>query len=114
MPMTRKVPVAKVGEIAPGRTKTFKLGHQLAIAYNDAGSVKAYLNSCTHMGGPVELAPDGTTFRCRWHQAEFSAASGEALEGQAPKNTRLKPIELTEEAGTVFALWMLPDDPFSF
>ena len=114
MPITRKIAVAKVGEIPLGRTKNFKLGHQQAIAYNDGGTVKAYVNVCTHMGGPVELTRDGNAFRCRWHFAEISPSTGEAIEGEAPKGTRLKPIELMEEQGQLFATLTMPDDPFSF
>ncbi len=113
MTIRRKLSVAKIGEVAPGRTKTFRYGHQNGLLYNDNGALKAYVNTCTHMGGPVELAAGGTILRCRWHQAEFNPSSGEAIQGQAPVGTRLKPITLTEEGDQIFAVLELPDDPFA-
>ena len=53
--MERKILVAKQGEVEVGRTKSFRFGPHAAIVYNDAGVLKAYMNRCTHMGGPVEL-----------------------------------------------------------
>lgn len=117
--MTRniKIPVAAVGEIPVGRTKAFRYGHADGIAYNDQGTIKAYVNRCTHMGGPVALGrgeSGQTVFRCRWHQAEFAPETGEAIEGEAPKGTMLTPISLVEEDGKMFAILTLPDDPFNF
>ncbi|MFZ2803752.1 MAG: Rieske (2Fe-2S) protein [Patescibacteria group bacterium] len=110
--MTKRIPVAKVGEVAVGRTKTFRFGFQNGIAYNDAGVLKAYVNACTHMGGTTELA--GSVLRCCRHAAEFHPATGERLSGQAPEGSRLTPIELVVEGDTVFALLELAPDPFSF
>ncbi len=113
MPLQRKVVVAKTGEILLGRTKLFAYGTNQGIAYNDGGVIKAYVNRCTHMGGPVELSRDGTSFRCRWHEADFAPATGEAIEGQAPRGTRLQPIVLEEADGQIYAILEFPDDPFA-
>ena len=109
----RKILIARVGEIPPGRTKSFRFGFANGIAYNDHGTIKAYVNRCTHMGGPVELLKDQNIFRCRWHQAEFDPASGRAVEGEAPKGTGLEPIKMIEEGGQIFALLEIPPDPFA-
>ena len=120
MGIERKILVATVGEIAEGRTKNFRYGPHAAIAYNDHGVVKAYVNRCTHMGGPVELAngaantASAPVFRCRWHQAEFSPGTGDAIEGEAPQGTRLTPIELTEENGALYAIFRASEDEFGF
>lgn len=105
----KKLPVAKVGEIPEGRTKSFRYGFQEGIAYNDNGEIKAYVNFCTHAGGPVGLEPDGR-FHCRWHFAEFDPKTGERLAGQAPEGTRLKPIELVEEEGMMYAMFEIKDE----
>lgn len=109
MPITRKLPVAKVGEIPPGRTKAFRFGHANGIAFNDGGTIKAYVNTCTHMGGPVELVSGKNVLRCRWHQAEFNPHTGDAIEGEAPKGTRLKPIELVIEGDQISGVLELTD-----
>lgn len=110
--ITRKIPVATVGEIPPGRTKHFRFGIQQGIAYNDGGIIKAYVNFCTHMGGATDLHAPGV-LRCRRHFAEFDASTGERLNGEAPEGTRLKPIELVTEGGEIFGILELQDDPFS-
>jgi len=112
MDIVKKIPVAKVDEIPAGRTKHFRFGVWQGIAYNDNGALKAYVNSCTHMGGATELS-DGV-LRCCRHAAEFHPATGERLSGQAPEGTRLAPIELVTEGDAVFAILNVPSDPFSF
>ncbi len=116
MAITRKLPVARVGEVTAGRTKSFSFGHLQGIAYHDGTALKAYVNKCTHMGGPVELKTikGVPTFRCRWHEADFNPATGEAIQGQAPMGTMLTPIKLVVEGEQVFAMLELPDDPFAF
>lgn len=107
--MTKRIPVAKVGEIPTGKTKSFRFGVQNGIAYNDGGVIKAYLNFCMHMGGPTELMPSGV-LRCRWHFAEYDPKTGERLAGQAPEGTKLKPIELVTEGDQIFALLEIKDE----
>ncbi|MBP7133630.1 Rieske 2Fe-2S domain-containing protein [Patescibacteria group bacterium] len=117
MSVERLFLVASVGEIAEGRTKTFDFGINKGIVYNDRGVLKAYINRCTHMGGPVSLTTkkDGASvLRCSWHEAEFAPTTGEAIEGEAPKGTRLAPIELIEKEGKLYARLVLPPDPFDF
>ena len=113
MPIRRLIPIAKKGEIVDGRSKVFAFGHGKGIAVNRGGAVRAFVNSCTHMGGPVEVSDGGTVFRCRWHHSEFSADTGEAIEGQAPMGTRLAPIELVEEGEQILGVLEFPDDPFA-
>ncbi len=109
MPIIRQIPVAQVGEIAVGKTKSFRFGIKNGIAYNDGGVIKAYLNFCPHMGGSVDLV-NGEKFRCRMHFAEFDAKSGDRLSGEAPEGTKLQHIELTEKDGQLFATLVLHDD----
>lgn len=116
MPITRRLPVAKSGEILPGRTKAFRFGFAEGIAYNHGGVLKAYINRCTHMGGAVELkrAEGKDLFRCRWHEAEFDPVTGAAIRGQAPEGSMLTPITLVTEGDQIMAVLELPDDPFAF
>lgn len=112
--MKRKLPIAHVGEIPIGRTKSFRFGVGNGIAFNDGGTIKAYVNRCTHMGGPVELDAKHGVFRCRWHASDFDPKTGKAIEGEAPKGTRLKPIEIVMEGDELMGILELPDDPFNF
>jgi nitrite reductase/ring-hydroxylating ferredoxin subunit len=114
--MERKILVAKDGEVPVGRTKSFRYGPHAAILFNDQGVLKAYMNRCTHMGGPVELKEKKgeLIFRCRWHEAEFSPCTGAAIEGEAPQGTRLAPIDLTQEQEGYYAVFRAADDDFDF
>lgn len=114
MGIRREVFVCSVSGWAPGETRSFQYGHLKGIAYNDGGTIKAYVNRCTHMGGPVQLTSDGKFLRCRWHGADFHPCTGEAIEGQGPEGTLLKPIELIQKNGDMFALLDLNDDPFDY
>jgi len=109
MPIKRKLPVAKTDEIQPGKAKGFRFGFREGIAYNDNGTLKAYVNFCTHAGGPLSLVSP-TTFKCRWHEAEFDPATGERRCGQAPEGTRLTPIELVTEGEQILAILELKDE----
>lgn len=102
--MQMKFPVAKLGEIQLGSAKSFRMGIKNGIAFNDGGQIRAYENFCTHMGGPVDISRDGCQFVCRWHGACFDAKTGERQSGQAPEQSRLKPVKLVEEHGTLFAV----------
>ncbi|MCE9586023.1 Rieske 2Fe-2S domain-containing protein [Candidatus Uhrbacteria bacterium] len=113
MAIVRRMAICAVGEMAPGSTRAFSYGPATkGIAYNRDGVIKAYVNRCTHMGGPVALH-GGDKFRCGWHGADFDPCTGAALAGQAPSGTFLKPIEVIEENGQLFAVLELPEDPFA-
>ncbi len=112
--VTRKILIAHVGEIALGRTKHFRFGHAQGIAFNDGATIKAYVNRCTHMGGPVELANKGDAkiFRCRWHLAEFDPCTGHAIQGEAPAGSMLTPIKVFVEGENIYGELELHADPW--
>lgn len=113
MASLQRIEICAVGDFLPGTTRSFSYGPGTkGIAYHRDGVIKAYVNRCTHMGGPVELH-QGETLRCRWHGADFDPCTGAALDGQAPSGTFLKPIEIIEERGTLFAVLELPEDLFA-
>lgn len=109
MSKTIRIPVARVGEIPVGGVKYVRYGIHQALVYNDGGALKAYVNRCTHMGGPTELARDGV-LRCRWHEATFNPQTGMRLSGQAPEGTSLQMISLQTENDEVFALYEIRDE----
>ncbi|MCC7357422.1 Rieske (2Fe-2S) protein [Candidatus Uhrbacteria bacterium] len=107
--MQLHLPVARVGEIAPGSAKSFRFGVKNGIAFNDNGTIIAFENFCTHSGGQVDLHAASNQFVCRLHGACFDVKSGERLSGQAPENTRLKPISLIEKDGMILAILEIND-----
>lgn len=114
MGIKRKIPVAKPHEFDERSSKSFQFGPAKGIAYRKNGAIKAFVNRCTHMGGPVELAAGGSTLKCRWHESCFDPETGCVIEGgEAPAGTFLQPIELVEENGMLYAMLELPDDPFA-
>ena len=75
------------------------------------GQLRAYVNICTHLGGPLRLAPDGASFQCQWHQACFDARSGRATCAPARPDSRLIRLPITVEAGRVTYVYGEPDQP---
>jgi nitrite reductase/ring-hydroxylating ferredoxin subunit len=78
-------------ELPPGRTATFRLtcgGRTVhGFAINHAGRLHAYVNSCPHVGTPLDMWPneflteDGSTLVCATHGALFAPDSGECITG---------------------------------
>ena len=118
----RKLPVCRITDLPPGKTLSFRYGPADGIAFNDAGTIKAYLNRCTHMGGMVQLVREspvvrrqsegceGCVFRCVRHHAEFDPKTGNRTAGQAPEGSALTPITLEMEGDQVFAILELKED----
>ena len=104
----RTLTVCRVQDLKPGHATSFQFGGSNGIAYNDAGTIKAYVNRCTHMGGTVDLK--GPILRCRQHFAEFDPRTGMRVSGQAPEGTGLTPIKLEVEGDQVLAILEIEDE----
>ncbi len=65
--------------------------------------IRAAANVCLHFGGPLDCK-DGA-FVCQWHGARFDMASGERLEGPAPKGSRLMFLSTRVEDGALNYVW---------
>ncbi len=75
------------------------------------GEIRAYRNSCPHMGSPLDWAPgqffseDGSQLVCHTHDARFDPATGDCLSGPCPhgleilslRNTQSELIEVPAE-----------------
>ena len=78
-------------ELPPGRTAVFRLtcsGRSLhGFVIHHAGSIRAYVNSCPHVGTNLDLWPneflteDGSTIVCSTHGALFAPDSGLCIAG---------------------------------
>ncbi|MBI3454040.1 MAG: Rieske (2Fe-2S) protein [Rhodospirillales bacterium] len=68
--------------------------------------VYAYINSCPHVGTPLDwrpdqfLSPDRDLIQCATHGARFEIASGYCVAGPC-KGKSLTPVAVTVEGGAV-------------
>lgn len=81
------------------------------VALREGDAVHVYVNSCPHLGTPLECVPDrflsadGSLIVCATHGAEFRIADGECLRGPC-FGERLEPVMIQIKDGTIF----VPDD----
>jgi nitrite reductase/ring-hydroxylating ferredoxin subunit len=81
------------------------------VAVRHAGEVRVYVNSCPHLGTPLEWTPDrflsadGSLIVCATHGAEFRIADGVCLRGPC-FGERLEPVVIQIKDGTIF----VPED----
>ena len=97
-----KVPLMEERAVERGKaTEVDFFGRSVLLTRGEDDRVRAYMNVCLHLGGPLTLSEDGQTFRCQWHQACFSAATGEATCAPAPRGARLLRLPTRVEDGQV-------------
>ncbi len=109
--MTKKINIGTWSTWRENELKSFSFATVKGIAVRRGDTVQAFVNRCTHMGGPLDWK--NGSFECRWHGACFTG-EGVACGGQAPEGSRLTPIVVEREGDTVFAQVELPTDPFGF
>lgn len=75
------IPVAKVGEIAPGAWRRVDMGGRNVIVRNVDGSYLAHAAECPHEA--ADLGDDGdvtgTALRCNGHNYEYDLQSGTCI-----------------------------------
>ena len=77
------------------------------FAVRQAGAVHVYVNSCPHLGVPLDWMPDrflsadGSRIICATHGAEFRIADGVCLQGPC-HGAALEPVLIQINGGTVF------------
>jgi len=82
----------------PGRTEIF--------VYRGADRLYGYVNSCPHVGTPLDLAgddfltTDGSHFLCHTHGAQFRIEDGFCVAGPC-KGERLRPIAVRVADGFI-------------
>jgi nitrite reductase/ring-hydroxylating ferredoxin subunit len=92
-----------VNEIPADGVKKVDFFGREALVYQQDGVPKAVMNTCMHLGGPLEQ--QGQKFVCGWHGAEFSCADGHRLKGPARAGTQLMFLPTRVEDGTLFYVW---------
>ena len=104
--------IARVGEIAPGRTKKFLLdcavGEIEGFVLNFAGEHHAWVNRCRHV--PMSLdwvenqffTADGDYIQCATHGGLYRPETGECIAGP-PCGKSLHRIPLKIDGDTIYA-----------
>jgi nitrite reductase/ring-hydroxylating ferredoxin subunit len=108
LPAPRRV-LCAVADIADGGATGFRPppgGFTGLFAVRRGDMVRVYLNSCPHIGTPLDWAPDrflskdGQRIVCATHGAEFAPDTGICLRGPC-QGDQLEAIAFTVEAGVI-------------
>src|SRR5262245_9565413 len=104
--------------VAPGHTATFRLAHDgrsvSGFVVNHGGQYRAYVNTCPHIGTPLDLWPNefyddaGRDLICSTHGALFDPLSGRCIAGPC-MGDHLTALPLTLEGDTLIV--RLPESP---
>lgn len=87
--------VASLARIPVGQAVAARdaAGRPIVVAQPRAGTAVAFSAICTHQGCTV--APAGQQLRCPCHGSVFAAATGEVLEGPAPRPLPPVPVHVS-------------------
>ena len=96
----QKIFITKKSELKDGNLKRFKYKSRNAILINHKGEFKAFLDYCTHAGGPLTL--ENGELRCISHYALFDPETGCAKTAPAPKDSYLMEIKLSIEGDSIY------------
>ncbi len=89
------VPVAELGELAPGQMKTLQLGGRRILLANAEGSYYAVDEMCSHEDYSLALGCiKGRRIKCSLHGSYFDLASGEPTDEPACEPIRTYPVKL--------------------
>ena len=101
--------LCRVDEIADGDAKGFPPapgGFSGLVAWRDGDTVRVYVNSCPHIGTPLDWTPDrflsadGRYLICATHGAQFTIANGFCVTGPC-RGDRLTPVEFSLRDGAI-------------
>ena len=99
--------LANDNEVKESETKEIDFAGRPAILFRLNGTVYAYINCCTHVGGPMKLKvkPDTAYLDCAWHDSHFDAETGQALREPAPLDSKLIKLPIQVKEGKVFYVY---------
>ena len=98
-----KVPLGDDVEVREGEINQVDFLGRPVVLLRVNGEVRAYVNVCTHLGGPVELK-DGS-LQCSWHGACFDPSTGKATKGPAAPGSKLIRLPTRVEDGKVLYVY---------
>ena len=98
--MATYMTVADECDVGPGKMKCVRIGDRRLALFNEKGTVVAYDDYCTHVGGPVsEGSYENGVVTCPWHGAQFRVEDGKALTPPAGGNLRCYAVRV--DAGAI-------------
>ena len=95
-----EMPLANESEVLEGQQKDINFAGRPAVLIRKDGKIHAYINVCTHLGGPCKL--EGDVLHCQWHNAKFDAKTGKALNLPAPPDSKLIRLPIIVKEGKIF------------
>jgi nitrite reductase/ring-hydroxylating ferredoxin subunit len=98
-----KVALCRLEEIPTEGSKVIDFFGRQAIVYQVDGRPRAVMNTCMHLGGPLEQK--GDCFVCPWHGASYERADGRKQEGPGRPDARLMFLPTRIEDGILFYVW---------
>jgi nitrite reductase/ring-hydroxylating ferredoxin subunit len=100
------VPVARVGEILPGKMKPIELGGRQLLLAHAGGRYFVFARECPHEAADLQTgALDQSQVRCMNHGYCFDLASGECLVPQGGPPLTTLPVEVRGEEICVKLEW---------
>ena len=100
-----EIPLANDEDIKEGEAKEIDFAGRPAILFRLDGEVHAYINCCTHVGGPMKLKAEKGYLDCTWHDSHFDAKTGQALREPAPLDSKLIKLPIQVKEGKVFYVY---------
>jgi nitrite reductase/ring-hydroxylating ferredoxin subunit len=95
--------LCKISDIPADGSRIVPFFGREVHVYRTGERLRAVANVCLHFGGPLECK-DGK-FVCPWHSASFDMASGERLDGPAPRGSKLMFLSTRVEDDALFYVW---------
>ena len=94
-------------DIKEAESKEIDFFGRPAILFKLDGEIHAYINCCTHVGGPMKLKvkPDTAYLDCTWHDSHFDAKTGQCLREPAPMDSKLIRLPIQVKEGKVFYVY---------
>ena len=97
--MARLYRVADAESFGPGKRKKVFAGERRIAVFNDAGTVCAVDDTCTHVGGSLsEGSCENGVVTCPWHGAQFRLSDGQGLGPPAYRPVTVYPIRIANGA----------------
>ena len=103
-------PLCRVEDVPEGGGRAFRFGSgpdlSALFVVKKAGTLYAYVNSCPHIGTPLNFLPDrffdrdGTHLLCTTHGARFRIEDGYCLDGPCAGKS-LTPVAIRVEEGEI-------------
>ena len=95
------LPVAQVGDLAPGEMKFVAIERERIVLANVEGSFYALRDVCGHRNAPLSRGRlDGCIVECPLHFAQFDIRTGKFVDG--PYSADVPAYEVRIEGDTVY------------